>query len=169
MDFETAFRAAFAEHFATLFRYLDRLTGDPALASDVAQDTFITLYQRGSMPDHLRSWLVTVANNRCRDEARRVSRRARLLARLDGAVAMGAAPPSADAALIDAEWQSAVRRALDALSERDRQCLLLRADGYSYRELALALDVPEQNISTYMARARAAFRRLLNERVHASR
>ena len=51
-----------------------------------------------------------------------------------------------------------VRAALDRLSERDRQILLLRAEGYGYRDLAVALDLNEASIGTLLARAKRAFR-----------
>lgn len=156
--FEAAFRTAFAEHFTPLFRYLDRHTGDPALAADVAQETFITLFERGSMPDSARGWLVRVANNRVQDARRRAARRARLLRSGSADVPVARAPAPADAALIAAEWQPRVRAALDAMPERERQLLLLRAEGYSYRELATALALADASVGTLLARARAAFR-----------
>jgi DNA-directed RNA polymerase specialized sigma24 family protein len=51
-----------------------------------------------------------------------------------------------------------VREALDGLTLRDRQMLLLRHEGYSYREIAQALGVPETGVGTMLVRATAAFR-----------
>jgi RNA polymerase sigma factor (sigma-70 family) len=53
------------------------------------------------------------------------------------------------------------RTALDSLPLRDRQLLLLRYEGYSYRELASALDLTETSVGTLLARAKDAFRRAL--------
>ena len=69
-SFEAAFRACYAARFAPLFGYLDRLTGDPDLAADVAQEAFVRLHRRGEMPDQPAGWLVAVANNLVRDEQR---------------------------------------------------------------------------------------------------
>lgn len=52
-----------------------------------------------------------------------------------------------------------VRRALDALAPRERALLLMRAEGYSYRELAVALQLTETSVGTLLARARVAFRK----------
>jgi DNA-directed RNA polymerase specialized sigma24 family protein len=52
-----------------------------------------------------------------------------------------------------------VRRALDRLPERDRELLLLRAEGFSYRDIAQALALNETSIGTLIARAKLAFRR----------
>jgi DNA-directed RNA polymerase specialized sigma24 family protein len=46
----------FEQHYRRLYRYLDRLTGDPEQAADLAQETFVRLYQRGSMPDDTAAW-----------------------------------------------------------------------------------------------------------------
>lgn len=157
-DFEARFRSAFAEGFAPLFRYLAHLSGDAALASDIAQDTFVKLYQRRAMPSDVRAWLVSVASNALRDEERRIVRRLNLLRRrtLDLASGDGASRP--DDTLLEAERRSSVRSALASLPERDRQLLLLRHEGYSYAELAVALHLTRSSVGTLLARAKAAFR-----------
>ena len=57
-----------------------------------------------------------------------------------------------------AETRRRVRAALDQVPERDRHLLLLRAEGYSYRELAQALELNEPSVGVFLARARATFR-----------
>jgi RNA polymerase sigma factor (sigma-70 family) len=51
-----------------------------------------------------------------------------------------------------------VRAAIDRLPERERRMLLLRAEGYSYRDIAAALDLNEASVGVLLARARRAFR-----------
>lgn len=163
-SFDAVFRDAFARRHASLFRYLDRLSGDPALAADLAQETFVRLYRRGSMPDNLPAWLVTVAMNLFRNERTRARRRRDLLSGR-GAVHLSseaATPPDVEIEIV--ERREEVRVALDALSERDRQLLLLRSEGYSYRDIAKALQLNYASVGTLLARARAAFREALSER-----
>ena len=162
--FELAFRRLFDEQFASLFRYLDRLSGDPDLAADLAQEAFVRLYRRGEVPDDPRAWLGTVASNLFRDERRRSSRRLRLLGAQPPELTLGTPSPQADAGVIERERRESVREALDALSLRDRQMLLLRHEGYSYREIAQALGVPETGVGTMLIRAAAAFRSAFLER-----
>lgn len=71
---------------------------------------------------------------------------------------MADAAPSPEDDVLAVERRALVRRALDELSERERTMLLLREEGYSYRELALALDVTESGVGTMLVRAREAFR-----------
>jgi RNA polymerase sigma factor (sigma-70 family) len=153
--FEGAFVELFEAEFSRLFRYLDRLSGDPDLAADLAQETFIRLYRRGSMPDSPEVWLVTVALNLFRNARSTTSRRLRLLARW-GEPARTEEPASKDVGAL--ETASQVRAALATLEERDRDMLLLRAEGYSYREIAAALELHEASVGTLLARARRAFR-----------
>ena len=162
-SFEGDFRATFATRFPELLRYLHRLSGDAALASDIAQETFVRLYQRGEIPEDARGWLVTVGHNLFRDERRRVVRRLRLLAQRDPATTMGDEPEPPDEAMERDERRQVVRAALNQLPERDRQLLLLRHEGYSYRELAAAMGLLDASVGTLLARARIAFRRALDE------
>jgi RNA polymerase sigma-70 factor (ECF subfamily) len=162
-SFEAAFRACYTARFAALFSYLDRLTGDAELASDAAQEAFVRLHRRGEMPDEPAGWLVAVANNLVRDERRRVTRQLRLLSEEPTRAPSGTPAPDAAADLERAEQIEAVRRALDQLTLRDRQALLLKHGGYSYREIAAALGLAESSVGTTLVRAGRAFREAFEE------
>lgn len=162
--FDQEFRHAFDDHFASVFRYVDRWCGDAALAADVAQESFIRLYQRGRLPHEPRLWLVSVANNLLRDEHRRVSRRTRLLERHADDEAGSRCDERPDALLLAEERRQQVRAALDALPSRERALLLLRHEGYSYRDLARALHIREPSVGTLLARAGERFRAAMKGR-----
>jgi RNA polymerase sigma-70 factor (ECF subfamily) len=149
--------ALYHARFQSLFRYLDRLTGDPDLAKDLAQDTFVRLHRRGTMPDDPRAWLATVATNLFRDQRRQARRRAELVLE-HGVETHANEPAAADADALVRETRLQVRAALDALPERDRALLLLRHEGYSYRELARAVGVAESSVGTLLVRATRMFR-----------
>lgn len=157
--FDAEFRAAFAARFAELFRIVDRYLGDAGLASDIVQETFVRLYRRGAMPDDLRAWLVSVALNQARDEQRGRARKQRLLQRFAPGELMADAAPSPEEDVLSAERRMLVRRALELLPPRDRALLLLREEGYSYRELSVALDLAEGSVGSLLSRAKSAFRR----------
>ena len=67
-------------------------------------------------------------------------------------------PPAPSQGAEESETRDRVRAALDRLDERERQLLLLRAEGYSYRDLAGALELNEASVGTLLARAKRAFR-----------
>lgn len=162
-SFEQQFRECYSARFASLFRYLDRLTGDADLAADTAQDAFVRLYRRGAMPDEPAGWLVVVATNVLRDERRRAFRQLRLLAQEPSRAPSGMPAAGPDADLERAEHVRAVRAALESVSPRDRQALLLRHAGYSYREIAAALHLAEGSVGTTLVRAGQVFRRAYKE------
>jgi len=156
--FEAEFRAVFDARYEELYRLIDRYAGDAALAADATQEAFVRLYQRGALPDDVRAWLASVALNLARDERRRVARRLRLIGRRGPDETMGDAAPAPDERVLAHERGALVRRALDTLPARDRALLLLRQEGFSYRELANALGIAEPSVGTLLARAKSAFR-----------
>lgn len=104
-------------------------------------------------PANPRPWLFAVALNLVRDDGRRAARQGRRLELLKGE--MGAATaPAADAALEVDERTAAVRAALADLGEQDRAALLLKAEGFSYDEIAAALGLAKGSVGTTLARAR---------------
>ena len=56
-----------------------------------------------------------------------------------------------------------MRNALDALDERERRMLLMREEGFAYREIAQAVDVAPGSVGTLLARALMKFRRAFEE------
>ena len=159
--FHDHFVALFQIHFPRLYRYLDRLSGQPELAANVAQAAFIKLSRRGALPDAPEAWLIGVAMNLFRNAKSAPSRRVLAPARIEG----GPSDPalSIEQAAGAAESRRRVRSAIDRLPERERRLLLLRPEGYSYRDMAAALDLNEASIGTLLARARAAFRECYEE------
>ena len=61
--FPERFVALFEAEFPRLFRYLDRLSGEPELAADLAQEAFVRLHRPGAMPDRPQLWLITVGTS----------------------------------------------------------------------------------------------------------
>jgi RNA polymerase sigma-70 factor (ECF subfamily) len=162
-DFEAAFASLFATEYPRLFRYLDRLGGEPELAADLAQDALVRLYRRGSLPASPRAWLITAALNLFRNARSTRSRRLRLLTQERATHALAdPAPLPGERGAADAT-RARVRRAIAALPDRERSLLLLHAEGYRYREIAAALDLNEASVGTLLARARRAFKEHLED------
>jgi RNA polymerase sigma-70 factor (ECF subfamily) len=167
--FDERFTLLFDEHHARIFRYLDRLSGDPELAADIAQDTFVRLHRRGSLPDRPEAWLITVALNLFRNARSMESRRRRLLSVSRAAIAHSDPAPDPSRGSDANAAARLVRHALESLGERERSLLLLRAEGYSYRDIAISLDLTETSIGTLLARARRAFRDACGSEIDAHR
>lgn len=151
--------AAFGELYESLqpslLRYLERLTGDGDIAQDVAQEAFLRLLRRTDLdPENARLWIFTVATNLVRDHGRAVVRRKRLLV---ATPVLPSGPPAPDLELERRERVMRVRAALDLLSERDRQLLLMREEGFRYQEMAKAVGVAPGSVGTLIARALKKF------------
>lgn len=152
MDLESLFDQV----YPSLLRYCHRLTGDADAADDLAQEAFVRMYERRvtGEPAGLRAWLFKVATHLARDRVRVSSRRRVLLEQHPVLPSGGAAP---DAWVQRTREIDAVRAALDGLEPRDREMLLMREEGFSYREIAGAVGVAPTSVGTLLARAQRRF------------
>ncbi len=137
--------------YPDLVRFLHRKVWDGDRAHDLAQETFVRALDQN--PDNPRAWLFTVATNLARDEARAAVRRKRHLELIKVEPVERQAPDPAQT-LENRERSEAVRAALDALSGRDRDVLLLWDAGFDYQEIAEQTGLARGAIGTTLARAR---------------
>jgi RNA polymerase sigma-70 factor (ECF subfamily) len=140
----------FEEFYPSLVRMLYRRTGDRDRAEDLAQETFARAVS--APPNNPRPWLFAVALNLVREDGRKAVTRGRRLELLRNEQDRPAAGP-------DAEYERTedvvrVRAALGRLNERDREALLLKAEGFGYDEIASTLGLAKGAVGTTLARAR---------------
>ena len=159
MDLENLF----GEVYPGLFRYCHRLSGDRDVAEDVAQEAFVRLWYRrvSGEPKALRSWLFKVATHLIRDRVRTIENRRRLLETYPVRPASAETPETVTER---AEAAERVREVLDGLEVRDRVLLLMREEGFSYREIADAVDVAPASVGTLLARALRKFSQAYKQR-----
>ena len=163
---EAAFTSLFERHWDAVCRLLIRLTGDADAAGDLAQEVFVQLYRKPPLNADvpLRAWLFRVALNRGYNALRADRRRRTREETVAGdPAAGGAADGAAGVETLEeianrAEERDSVRRVLMRLSERQRDCLVLRANGLSYAEIAVAIGVAPGSVGTLLARAERAFK-----------
>ena len=113
-SFDERFAQIFNAQYPGILRYLDRLSGEPDLAADIAQEAFVRLYRRGSIPDAPGAWLVTVAMNLIRNVSSSRSRRSRLLTVARATRAQADPAPAPDEVVAANETRDRVRQALQA-------------------------------------------------------
>ena len=145
-----------------LFRFVSRLVERPDDARDVCQETFLRILDKAeAFRDGARfsTWMYQIALNLCRDQTRRKRRWGRLMFSAPAGDAEPlrehAAPEtvvtSPTAAFEHGERRSAVRRALSALPQDQREVLLLKEyEGLKFREIADVLGVPESTVKSRM-------------------
>jgi RNA polymerase sigma-70 factor, ECF subfamily len=150
------FDRLFAAHFDAVRAYAWRR--DPSTADDVAAETFLVAWRRlDAVPADSLPWLIGVARKVRLNVLRAERRRAALDARL-GSV------PAVPAAEHELSVSEDVRAALAALSERDREVVLLAAwEGLDTAGIARALGCSRANASLRLFRARKRLAALLSD------
>lgn len=162
-DVERLFRT----YNVPLVRYLTRRLGDRDWAEEVAQETFLRALRQDRI-DNERAWLFAVATNLVRDEARKDARRRRHLALLAERERAEGPAEQEPTSLERAQEAAMARRAVDALVERDRLALLMREEGLSYEEIAVALELSPGSVGTTLSRARRRLVEVYEEQQRAS-
>src|SRR5690349_21148543 len=156
----------FAEYHPGILRMLIRRTGDPDRAEDLAAEVFARAF--AAPPNNPRPWLFAVALNLVREDGRRAVRQGRRLELLKAESPQHTESP--DEVFDRNERTAQVRQALALLTERDREVLLLKAEGFDYDEIAATTGLAKGAIGTTLARARRrlveAFRGLDAEEGH---
>jgi RNA polymerase sigma-70 factor (ECF subfamily) len=160
--------ALYQSTYTSLVRFLYRKVWDADRAEDLAQEVFVrAMHHR---PDKPRAWVFAVAANLARDEARAAVRRKRHLTLLTSDPAGAPAPePDAQDQVEHDERMEAVHRALDTLTPRDREVLLLWDAGLSYPEIAMRTGLAVGAIGTTLARARKRLVEAHERMTHAER
>lgn len=142
--------------FPALVRFLYRKVWEADRAEDLAQEAFVRVLEHD--PENPRAFVFTVAANLARDEARTAIRRRKHLELVKAEQPRSTAASPADE-LERHEQERMVQAALNALTERDREVLLLWDAGLDYDEIAAQTGLARSAIGTTLSRAR---RRLAN-------
>jgi RNA polymerase sigma-70 factor (ECF subfamily) len=131
-------------------------------AEDVAQEAFVRAFQ--ALPRFRRNacwsaWMMRILRNLCTDALRR--RRGRATQSLQEAWSDDTASPELLA--LAREYRRELNEAVASLPEKYRIPLLMHyACGRTYREIAVALDLPESTVVGRMAGALSLLRRRLH-------
>ena len=126
--------------------------GDRAHADDLTQEVFVRAH--GALPafradSSARTWLLAIARRTCADHVRRMTRRRRLQARLEG-------EPARDAHA-SAEGSVVLDELVASLPEEFRTAFVLtQVAGLPYAEAAAVCGCPVGTIRSRVARAREA-------------
>lgn len=157
-------RSLYDEHAAALWRYAVRLTGDPARAEDVVQETLIRAWQHPEVSTDrersARAWLFTVARNMIIDE-----RRSSRFRKESGSLDVDAAP---DPAARDEVGEVLDRLVLgDALGQlsTEHRAVIRRSYylGWTTAQIAADLQIAEGTVKSRLHYAVRALRLTLQE------
>ena len=165
---QPAFEQIVRRYQRPILSLLVRLTGDRALAEDLAQDTFVKAFRNLAAFDVTRrfsSWILRIAHNTGVDAMRR--RRIPAVS-LDTAPRPGDPAPAEPAAPLTPDpvervaLQRALEIALATLRPDQRAAIALRyEEGLSFDEIGQILRIPEVTARSHVHRARKELARLL--------
>ncbi len=156
---ETALLDLYDRYAGFVYGVAVRTLVDWQTAQDITQEVFVSLWEHPERIDSgagtLRGFLGTLTHRRAVDAVRREEARRRREARV--ARQQGDVPDVAEA-VERSDTSGKVRAALEVLPEAQRQALeLAYLHGYTYRQVADVLDIPE---GTAKSRLRLALARL---------
>jgi RNA polymerase sigma-70 factor (ECF subfamily) len=144
-----------------LRNFAHRLTGDPHLAEDIAQETMVRILEPGTPRDV--PYFFAVALNLVRTEARLAARRRQT----SDAVEHVADPRPTDplGRLVAEEEKMRLWSSLGRLPERERLAFLLRfSEGLSCAEVSRTLGMTPNAVSCLLHRGKERLRTLLSAR-----
>jgi RNA polymerase sigma-70 factor (ECF subfamily) len=179
---EPALERLYDRHSDAVFASAMQTSRDEWLATEVVQETFLTLWDHADRFDPerggLRSWLMTIARNRSIDRLRAAGRHDRAasfsafarpvgeghpidewLAGSGDLIAVGSAEPLPEVAVTDRETRASIDAAIAGLDPVERSVIVLAYDeGLTQSEIAASLGWPIGTVKTRTRRARRHLR-----------
>lgn len=151
-------------HFEKLrepvYVYVFSICRNAHYAEEITQDVFLRLYKSlssGERITNIRGWVYRVAHNLAINESKK--RRFELL-RGASENAWGTAPDP-EQILLDGERYSRYRRGLESLTEHQRYCLQLRAEGFHHHQIAEILNISRAGVVDVLQRAMKRLRKAI--------
>ena len=144
-----------------------RLTGNPADADDLLQETYLRAYRgfsRFRSGTNLTAWLYRILRNTFINGYRKRLHEPRTIPEAwpNHAVDRRHTEASAEATVVGSMLDDQLRQALSSLPEQYRKALLLfEIEGFSVREIAAMVGVPPGTVMSRLHRSRRTLRQTL--------
>lgn len=150
-----AFEAIFDRYGGAAFSLAYRMCGRRAMAEDIVQEAFLSLWRSSGNYDpargSVRSWVLGVVHNRAVDAFRRGVRREARDVTDEGIADRIEAPERTDALVSGREEAREVRSALGALPVDQRRVIeLAYYGGFTHSEIATMLELPAGTVKGRM-------------------
>jgi len=171
-----AYERLVAEYSGDVYALLYRLTTDVEEARDLTQETFLRAFQsidRFRGDSSLKTWIYRIAINQARNRWRWWRRRKRdVTVSLDAtdehrdkplaATLPSESSPSPEEETLAREREGQLREALQGLRQSYREAVILRdVEGFSYEEIARALQISIGTVKSRISRGRLELRHQL--------
>jgi len=149
----------------SVYRYLMLVVESPAEAEELTQEAFLQLYRclrDGQKIANVRAWMFRVAHNLALNhKAKRKYFVALEAASWDKLCQVYHDPaPDPERSVLQQEEFQRLRAAWQRLPPQQRQCLVLRAEGFRYKQIALILRISVSNVAQLLHRGIEGLTRL---------
>jgi RNA polymerase sigma-70 factor (ECF subfamily) len=169
-----AFEETALPHHDVVYRANLRITGDPATAQDLTQETYLRAFRSFSSfqsGTNCRAWLLQIAHNVfCRHyrQRKRITWRTADDDEFDQLALVPGRMPDPEEEMLRQHDRDELRQALDQLPESFRTAIVLvELQGLSCEEAAAAMGTPRGTVLSRLYRGRARLRQILEEKVPA--
>lgn len=157
-----AFDALYRRHVSVVYRHAYSLLGTRREAEEVAQDVFVTLWDKIAtvriVDRSLLPWLLTTSRYLCLNR-RRAHARHSARTHLDGLVALPPDSMSVEDRVRNRALREAIDDALAQLSDEDYTVYLLCIEeGLTYQQASITMGVSHGAVRNRLARLRAGLR-----------
>lgn len=161
MEGGSEFESFFVQHYPRIYGVLFRLTGDHGEAEDLALETFLRLWRRFPIQmENTGGWLSRVAVRLGYNALRSRKRRSHYEEQAGSQDWLRRLGPDPQQTVERAAQRRAVHDALRRMRSRSAQLLILYHSGYSYGEMAAALNLNPNSVGTLLTRAEREFERM---------
>ena len=150
-----AFEIVFDRHSGAAFSLAYRMCGRQAMAEDIVQEAFVSLWRSGARYDatrgSVRTWVLSVVRNRTIDAFRRESAKGSRDVSEEGIAERMASPELTDAEVERRDEARQVRKALVELPPDQRQVIeLAYFGGFTHSQIADMLELPSGTVKGRM-------------------
>jgi RNA polymerase sigma-70 factor (ECF subfamily) len=163
-----AFELIFDRHAGAAFSLAYRMCGRQAMAEDIVQESFLSVWRAGARYERergsVRSWLLSVVHNRAIDAFRRGAAKDARDVRDEGIAERLASPELIEAEVERRDDARQIRRALDDLPADQRQVIeLAYFGGFTHSQIAEMLGLPAGTVKGRMRLGLSKLRVTLGE------
>lgn len=158
---ERDYREAFDEYFEGLRNFLYYKTGDSDMAEDLAQDTFVKLWETRDRIDKktLKSYLYTIASNTAINQLKR----RQLQYKFQKLHVAGVDNQSPEYLAQMKEYEEILQGVIAKMPDGSREVFLMnRLEDMKYREIAETLGISVKAVEKRMSKALKIIKELLN-------
>ncbi len=169
-------------YWEVVYRFFRRRGFSPEKAEDLTQDAFFRVFRNMATYEHrgkFAAWLFSIADNVCKAEWERCGTKKRSGIEIpydespgdrengDGGDRLPShaesVAPTQEEELGERELRARFQSAIEELPPRQRECLTLRLEGFTYRQIATALRITRETVKQHLAAARRRLRELLQD------